>query len=47
MLIFPAAQTLTDAIATIDAKSREGVYDKAAVTKRPGGPRGNYIGGAK
>jgi hypothetical protein len=39
-------KTLTDAIATIDAKSREGVYDKPAVTNRPGGPRGNYSGGA-
>jgi hypothetical protein len=46
MLIFPGAQTLTDAIATIDAKSREGVYDKPAVNNRPGGPRGNYSGGA-
>jgi hypothetical protein len=39
-------KTLTDAIATIDAKSREGVYDKQAVTNRQGGPRGNYSGGA-
>jgi hypothetical protein len=39
-------KTLTDAIATIDAKSRECAYEKPAVTNRPGGPRGNYSGGA-
>jgi hypothetical protein len=39
-------KTLTDAIATIDTKSSEGVYDKPAVTNRPSGPRGNYSGGA-
>jgi hypothetical protein len=39
-------KTLTDAIAQIDAKSREGIYDKPPVNNRPGGPRGNYSGGA-
>jgi hypothetical protein len=37
---------LTDAIATIDAKSREGVWYKQTVNSRPGEPRGSYSGGA-
>jgi hypothetical protein len=39
-------KALTDAIAKIDAKSREGVYDKPPVNIHPCRPRGNYSGGA-
>jgi hypothetical protein len=45
-LFFRVRKTLTDAIAQLDAKSREGVHDKPPVNNRPGGPRGNYSGAA-
>jgi hypothetical protein len=45
-LLSRVRKTLTDAIAQIDAKSREGVYEKPPVNNRPAGPRGNYSGDA-